>query len=189
MGHKAMHHNKINTALQTCPHFLLDNHQQPNNDSNGPISHTATLIDDTSIIITYSNLPYFIHHFQGFGKPLGISLNLCKKKFSLQEQLIMANHLSLIYLLMIAPTYNQPLTTSNNHQHPKHLQKVQPELVSLVFLLDPLLFPMSTSPNCSLTPSIMIFPNHKSMISKHKQITSTTLLIICNPIHYMSPCS
>jgi hypothetical protein len=64
----------------------------------------------------------------------------------------MANSLSLTYLLMIASTYNQPWTTSKNHQNPKHLQKLQPELISLVFLLDPLLLlPMSTLPNCSLT--------------------------------------
>jgi hypothetical protein len=37
----------------------------------------------------------------------------------------MANRLSLIYLRMIPFIYGQPLTTSKNHQDPKHPQKLQ----------------------------------------------------------------
>jgi hypothetical protein len=127
-------------------------------------------MDGTSLIITYSDLPYFIHRFQDFSKttrPLSI---YTKQKFSLQ---LMTNCLSLIYLLMIACTYNQPSTTSKNHQDPKHHQKLQPKLVSLASLLDLLLLPMITLPN-HLTPSITIFPNsshkyhHTPTISSHK---------------------
>jgi hypothetical protein len=52
--------------------------------------------------------------------------------------------------------------------NPKHYQKVQPELISLASLLDLLLLPMITLPNCSWTPARTICPNHESTISKHK---------------------
>jgi hypothetical protein len=48
------------------------------------------------------------------------------------------------FLPTIAFTYNQPLTTSKNHQDPKHPQKLQQQLVSLAFLLDLQLLPTIT---------------------------------------------
>jgi hypothetical protein len=100
---------KIDTALQN---FILDNHQQPNDDVNGPIPHTASLIDDISIINTYSNLPYSIHHSQGFGKPLGISLNL---------------HITQILTSRTTSNGQQPLTHLSSHDR-FHLQSTMDHL-------------------------------------------------------------
>jgi hypothetical protein len=71
---KIINSNQQRTS-NTCT-FLLDNHQQPNDDGKGPISRTASLIYDTSRILTYSGLPYLINHFKEFGKSPGISLKI-----------------------------------------------------------------------------------------------------------------
>jgi hypothetical protein len=69
---------QINTLLLERSTFRLNHHLQPNDDTLGSQSHTASIVDDTSIALPYADLPYFLEKFTELGRPLGIKLALAK---------------------------------------------------------------------------------------------------------------
>jgi hypothetical protein len=108
------------------------------------------------MILSYSDSPYFIHHFQEFGKPLGISLKLHETKIitptTVQPPL-------LTYPLKAAFTYNQPSIISIHNLALNLCQKLQVALSSLASVeLARLLFPMLASLNPWIS-SIMTYHN------------------------------
>jgi hypothetical protein len=66
---------QINSLLLECSEFRCLNNQQPNDDTLGSQTHTAsTIINDTSTALPYADIAVFLYKFAKLGKPLGIKL-------------------------------------------------------------------------------------------------------------------
>jgi hypothetical protein len=73
----------IRKQINEHSEFRLLNNQQPNDDTLGSQTHTASIIDDTSAALTYyADIPFFLYKFTKLGKPLGIKLALAKTSTS-----------------------------------------------------------------------------------------------------------
>ena len=71
--------NQLNNILQQRANTRLNNND-PRDDDKGGISHTASVMDDTSICLSYPDILPFLRDFETLGPPYGIHLNQQKCK-------------------------------------------------------------------------------------------------------------